>query len=125
MEQIRNKFGRMVYSVGSIIELDRLALSELVQGNRSPDSLTGFWTSFRRLTYALPRMLEGTPIEAFVTDGEDFSRFGPLDSHLLDCLRGDPELWLATTDDDLNRKAATISRGRVVDPRVAPSSGSF
>jgi hypothetical protein len=44
MQEIENRFGRMLYSVGSIIELDRLALSMLTRGNRQPGALDPFWT---------------------------------------------------------------------------------
>jgi hypothetical protein len=117
MQEIENRFGRMVYSVGSIIELDRLALSRLTRGNRLSGALDPFWKVFRRLCDELPRRIEPAPIALFDLGSADFRTFAPLDSRLLDDLRSDDELWLASTDDELMKRAASLTRGRVLDPR--------
>jgi hypothetical protein len=98
-------------------ELDRLALSRLTRGNRLSGALDPFWKVFRRLCDELPRRIEPAPIALFDLGSADFRTFAPLDSRLLDDLRSDDELWLASTDDELMKRAASLTRGRVLDPR--------
>src|SRR5205814_2267857 len=66
-----SRYGRIRYSAGSLIEIDRMAQGLLVRGNRGDADLTliiAFWSILDALTKSLGRECVVSPLQLDVVD---------------------------------------------------------